>query len=170
MKEVSRVNMEQLVRYLRGETGSSMPYESLQALDIVLRHKPAMRYSIVGRSLFSPEGMPGSQGGQLGGGAQGWIGYHQSIRPTQSGLVVNVDVSATAYYESGPCIDVLASLIRKHPRDLQRGIEDNDRKKAEKFFAGVRVQVTYRGNMRRKYRVLGLAKTDASRTTFFNGM
>ena len=43
MKAVARVDLEQLERVLRGEQ-HGMPFESIQALDVVLRHLPSMRY------------------------------------------------------------------------------------------------------------------------------
>ena len=42
IKPVARVDLEQLERVLRGEQ-MGMPFESIQALDVVLRHLPSMR-------------------------------------------------------------------------------------------------------------------------------
>lgn len=76
----------------------------------------------------------------------------------------------TSYYESGPCLDVLAQVLgRRDASELDRPLNSNDIQRAEKFFKGVRVQVNYRGAMRRKYRVIGITPLDANRSTFFNG-
>lgn len=45
------------------------------------------RYTVVGRSFFSPLlGQPG----ELGDGLEYWRGYYQSLRPTQMGLSLNI--------------------------------------------------------------------------------
>ena len=33
---------------------------------------------------------------------QVWLGYQQSLRPTQGGLLLNVDLAATAFLEVSP--------------------------------------------------------------------
>lgn len=44
------------------------------------------RYMDVGRSFFSPE----FGSAPLGGGAECWKGFYQSVRPTQSALTLNL--------------------------------------------------------------------------------
>ena len=40
-------------------------------------------------------------------GAQVWLGYTQSLRPTQSGLTLNMDMAATAFLEVQPVVNFL---------------------------------------------------------------
>ena len=40
---MARVDLEQLERVLRGEQ-MGMPFEGIQALDVVMRHLPSMRW------------------------------------------------------------------------------------------------------------------------------
>lgn len=49
------------------------------------------RYTVVGRSFFSPNL---GQTGQLGYGTEYWRGYYQSLRPTQMGLSLNIGFSS----------------------------------------------------------------------------
>lgn len=61
-----------------------------------------MTLTCVGRSFYTPE-MPSP----ISGGAEVWLGYYQSLRATQAGLTLNVDMSAMAFVRSMP-------MVRKH--------------------------------------------------------
>lgn len=50
---------------------------SIMALDIVIRHKPALLHETIGRSFFTPEGKQ-----LLSGPLEVWRGYYQSARPS----------------------------------------------------------------------------------------
>lgn len=55
-----------------------------------MRHLPSMTYTPVGRSFFSsPEGYYHP----LGGGREVWFGFHQSVRPSQWKMMLNIDGS-----------------------------------------------------------------------------
>jgi eukaryotic translation initiation factor 2C len=137
------------------------PQEALQVLDIVLRELPSARYAPFGRSFFSPD-LGRRQ--PLGDGLESWRGFYQSIRPTQMGLSLNIDMSATAFIEPLPVIEFVAQLLNSdiHSRPLS----DAERVKIKKALRGVKVEVTHRGNMRRKYRISGLT-TQATRELTF---
>lgn len=66
---------------------------SLQALDVVMRHLPSMTYTPVGRSFFSA---PDGYYHPLGGGREVWFGFHQSVRPSQWKMMLNIDGEACA--------------------------------------------------------------------------
>jgi eukaryotic translation initiation factor 2C len=71
---------------------------------------------------------------------QVWLGYQQSLRPCQAGLSLNVDIAATAFLEVQPAIDYLArSAGLRETRDLIRGLNPGQLKKANKAFAGIMV-------------------------------
>ena len=59
-----------------------------QALDVVMRHLPSMTYTPVGRSFFSA---PDGYYHPLGGGREVWFGFHQSVRPSQWKMMLNID-------------------------------------------------------------------------------
>ncbi|KAF9624717.1 hypothetical protein IFM89_013255 [Coptis chinensis] len=73
----------------------------------------------------------------LGEGLESWRGFYQSIRPTQMGLSLNI----------GKHTDFSFVVIKKALR-------------------GVKVEVTHRGNMRRKYRIFGLTSQATRELTF----
>ncbi|VAI63851.1 unnamed protein product [Triticum turgidum subsp. durum] len=160
IKFAARADLHRLGMFLAGRHAEA-PQEALQVLDIVLRELPSARYAPFGRSFFSPD-LGRRQ--PLGDGLESWRGFYQSIRPTQMGLSLNIDMSATAFIEPLPVIDYAAQLLRSdiHSRPLS----DAERVKIKKALRGVKVEVTHRGNMRRKYRISGLT-TQATRELTF---
>lgn len=74
-------------------------YDCITALDISLRHAPSMSLTCVGRSFFTPD-----RPSPISGGAEVWLGYYQSLRATQAGLTLNVDMSAMAFVRSMPMV------------------------------------------------------------------
>ncbi|KAL2930556.1 Protein argonaute 1A [Bienertia sinuspersici] len=160
IKLAARVDLHHLDMFLQGRQADA-PQEALQVLDIVLRELPTSRYSPVGRSFYSPN-LGRRQ--PLGEGLESWRGFYQSIRPTQMGLSLNIDMSSTAFIEPLPVIDFVTQLLN---RDVtSRPLSDSDRVKIKKALRGVKVEVTHRGNMRRKYRISGLTSQATRELTF----
>lgn len=160
IKFAARADLHHLGQFLSGRQADA-PQEALQVLDIVLRELPTHRYSPVGRSFYSPD--LGTRK-QLGEGLESWRGFYQSIRPTQMGLSLNIDMSSTAFIEPLPVIDFVAQLLN---RDMvSRPLSDADRIKIKKALRGVKVEVTHRANMRRKYRISGLTSQPTRELTF----
>ncbi|XP_019175527.1 PREDICTED: protein argonaute 1 [Ipomoea nil] len=160
IKLASRADLHHLGMFLQGRQADA-PQEALQVLDIVLRELPTSRYCPVGRSFYSPN-LGRRQ--PLGEGLESWRGFYQSIRPTQMGLSLNIDMSSTAFIEPLPVIDFVTQLLN---RDVSsRPLSDSDRVKIKKALRGVKVEVTHRGNMRRKYRISGLTSQATRELTF----
>ncbi|PSR84669.1 Protein argonaute 1B like [Actinidia chinensis var. chinensis] len=160
IKLVARADLHHLGLFLQGRQADA-PQEALQVLDIVLRELPTMRYCPVGRSFYSPD-MGRRQ--PLGEGLESWRGFYQSIRPTQMGLSLNIDMSSTAFIEPLPVIDFVTQLLNREVSS--RPLSDADRIKIKKALRGVKVEVTHRGNMRRKYRISGLTSQATRELTF----
>ncbi|KAL1200730.1 Protein argonaute 1 [Cardamine amara subsp. amara] len=162
IKLAARADLHHLGLFLEGKQADA-PQEALQVLDIVLRELPTSRprYTPVGRSFYSPNiGRKQS----LGDGLESWRGFYQSIRPTQMGLSLNIDMSSTAFIEALPVISFVCELLN---RDISsRPLSDADRVKIKKALRGVKVEVTHRGNMRRKYRISGLTAVATRELTF----
>lgn len=76
---------------LEGRT-RQIPYDAILALDVVMRHLPSMTYTPVGRSFFSS---PDGYYHPLGGGREVWFGFHQSVRPSQWKMMLNIDGKKT---------------------------------------------------------------------------
>ncbi|KAJ8637677.1 hypothetical protein MRB53_011944 [Persea americana] len=150
IKFVARADLQHLRRFLDGKQ-TDAPQEALQVLDIVLRELSSQRYVAIGRSFYSPNIRKPQH---LGDGLQSWCGFYQSIRPTQMGLSLNIDMSSTAFIEPLPVMEFVAQILSKDI--LSMPLSDADRIKVKKALRGVKVEVTHRGNVRRKYRVSGL--------------
>ncbi|KAB1268102.1 Protein argonaute-4 [Camelus dromedarius] len=84
---VSVVSLQLLLEALAGHL-NEVPDDSVQALDVITRHLPSMRYTPVGRSFFSP---PEGYYHPLGGGREVWFGFHQSVRPAMWNMMLNID-------------------------------------------------------------------------------
>lgn len=159
IKFAARADLHHLGEFLLGRQADA-PQEALQVLDIVLRELPTHRFCPVGRSFYSPD-LGKKQ--HLGDGLESWRGFYQSIRPTQMGLSLNIDMSSTAFIEALPVVDFVSQLLNK---DVSRHLSDADRIKIKKALRGVKVEVTHRGNMRRKYRISGLTSQPTQELTF----
>ncbi|KAF8400717.1 hypothetical protein HHK36_014017 [Tetracentron sinense] len=162
IKFVAHADMYHLRQFLAGKQADA-PQEVLQILDIVLRELSSQRYIAIGRCFYSPDIRKPQR---LGAGLQSWCGFYQSIRPTQMGLSLNIeneqissvshcsDMSSTAFIEPLPVIEFVTQILGKDI--LSRPLSDADRVKVKKALRGVKVEVTHRGNVRRKYRISGL--------------
>lgn len=161
IKLVSKLDGEGLSKYLTGEDSSEwapLPQDYLQALDIVLRESPAEKCVSVGRSLYSTSMGGGSR--DIGGGAVGIRGFFQSLRPTQQGLALNVDLSVTAFHESIAVIPYLErrlDFLRNLSQQKTRALSEEERKEVDKVLKNIRVFVCHRETAQR-YRVYGLTE------------
>ncbi|KAH7511864.1 hypothetical protein FEM48_Zijuj12G0027900 [Ziziphus jujuba var. spinosa] len=160
IKFIAIARMHQLRNLLAGKQVDT-PQEALSIIDIVLREVVAQRYVAVGRFLYSP---CIKRPQQLGSGLQSWRGFYQSIRPTQMGLSLNIDMSSTAFIEPLPVIDFVTQILDKNV--FIRPLSGADRVKVKKALRGVKVEITHRGNVRRKYRISGLTSQPTSELLF----
>ncbi|KAG2460635.1 AGO1 protein, partial [Polypterus senegalus] len=102
-----------------------VPLDSVQALDVAMRHLASMRYTPVGRSFFSP---PEGYYHPLGGGREVWFGFHQSVRPAMWNMMLNIDVSATAFYKAQPVIEFMCEVLDIRNIDEQpKSLTDSQR-------------------------------------------
>ncbi|XP_071725958.1 protein argonaute 1B-like isoform X2 [Rutidosis leptorrhynchoides] len=83
-----------------------------------------MDQAVPGRSFYHPKvGEPQS----LDDGLESWRSFYQSIRPTQMGPSLNIDMSATSFIEPLPVIEFVILLLN---RDVTaRPLSDSDRVK-----------------------------------------
>ncbi|KAI3850498.1 hypothetical protein MKW98_000308 [Papaver atlanticum] len=126
IKYAARADLHHLGMFLQGKLADA-PQGALQVLDIVLRELPTSRYAPVGRSFYSPNlGRRQS----LGEGLESWRGFYQSIRLTQMGLSLNIDMSSTAFVGPLPVIEFVTQLLNRDA--LARPLSDVDRVKIKK--------------------------------------
>ncbi|KAH8031316.1 hypothetical protein HPB51_015472 [Rhipicephalus microplus] len=146
---------------------NTVPQEVLQAIDIVLRHGPSIRLTPVGRSFFKPP-LP-NQGHSLGGGREVWFGYYTSVRPAQWKPMLNVDMSATAFYEPLPVISFMCKILSDGRREMTaadlRDLRDFQNARLNKQLTGLRIKVTHLPYPR-KYKVVRITKEPANKLFF----
>ncbi|PKA51116.1 Protein argonaute MEL1 [Apostasia shenzhenica] len=136
------------------------PQDTIQALDVVLREYPSENYVTVSRSFFSPSF--GSD--TIGDGLECWRGYYQSLRPTQMGLSLNLDLSATSFYSPVAILDFIAEHLNLE--HIPSSLLENQRVKIQKALRGVRVIATHRPDMPRRYRIVGITSQSATELRF----
>lgn len=166
LKWVGQVSLSTLEDAMEGRV-RQVPFEAVQAMDVILRHLPSLKYTPVGRSFFSPP-VPNASGvmagscppqasgavaggahsagqyhaeSKLGGGREVWFGFHQSVRPSQWKMMLNIDVSATAFYRSMPVIEFIAEVLELPVQALaeRRALSDAQRVKFTKEIRGLKI-------------------------------
>jgi len=163
IKWAAQVSLFSLEEALEGRT-RQIPFDAIQALDVVMRHLPSMTYTPVGRSFFSS---PDGYYHPLGGGREVWFGFHQSVRPSQWKMMLNIDVSATAFYKAQPAIDFMCEVLDiREINDQRKPLTDSMRVKFTKEIRGLKIEITHCGNMRRKYRVCNVTRRPAQMQSF----
>ncbi|KAK3226875.1 hypothetical protein Dsin_006737 [Dipteronia sinensis] len=162
VKLASRTDLKHLKDFLRSKVKEA-PHETIQVLDVVLRESPSNRCTVVGRSFFSA-GLDNKT--EIGFGVECWKGFYQSLRPTQMGMSLNMDVSATSFYESIPVIDFVAKFLNlgDPKRAASTQIMENDLVKLKKALRGVKVEVTH-GESKR-YKVTGITSAPTNQLKF----
>ncbi|CAB4439948.1 unnamed protein product [Rhizophagus irregularis] len=155
--------MEELSQFLQARgTLTNNCQMAIMAMDVIIRHKPSSDHITVGRSFFTPQGNR-----PIYGGVEVWQGYYQSARPTRGQMLINVDLSATAFYEGGPLTQMVVKLLdRRTPNDLYRGMNDRERQRVERSIKNLRIRDNHRAGNRRKFKIEKLTPTQASRTMF----
>ncbi|XP_037560304.2 protein argonaute-4 [Dermacentor silvarum] len=149
---------------------NTVPQEVLQAIDIVVRHRPSMKMTPVGRSFFKPP--PPHELNALGGGREVWFGYYTSVRPAQWKPMLNVDMSATAFYESLPLVSFMCKIFSDSRREMApadfKQLRDFHHARLNKELKGLRIKVTHLPYPR-KYKVVRVTKESAKEIFFSEG-
>jgi len=129
----------------------SLPHAkaSIQALNVVIRMEPTLKYPFNVRSFFTDR-----ETKDIGSGLVLWRGYFQSVRPAIGSLLVNVDISTGTMYKAGSLMDLCLEYIGK-PRQPQvlsprAGIPEREILRLQRFISGIRIMTTYSGNRVRK--------------------
>ncbi|XP_020254761.1 protein argonaute MEL1-like isoform X1 [Asparagus officinalis] len=159
IKYAGHADLHHLQQFLHGRQFDA-PQETIQVLDIVLRESPSQRYVTVARSFFS-KNLGATK--DIGGGLECWRGYYQSLRPTQMGLSLNIDTSATYFYQSIPVIAFAKEYL--NIRDTPRTLTEKQRIALTKALRGIRVGVTHRDTSRR-YKINGLSNEPLAQLMF----
>ncbi|KAJ3099460.1 hypothetical protein HDU96_010697 [Phlyctochytrium bullatum] len=168
---VAVVNMERLTRFIEGKGEQEAPRDAIQVLDVLLKHRPTMLFLSVSRKTggsFYSDAAPVF----ISDGLAAHHGWKQSIRPTYRQLLLNLDVSTSCYYQTGPLLKVVASFFNRNsivdilrdPNLLSRLTNPTslEFQRLSRFLATVSVEVTHRTTGRRKYKIKRLHKLGAA--------
>ncbi|CAE6016796.1 unnamed protein product [Arabidopsis arenosa] len=164
IKLASRPDLYQLQQFLAHRQRDA-PYDTIQVLDVVLRDKPSNDYVSVGRSFFHTSlGNGASDGrGELGDGIEYWRGFFQSLRLTQMGLSLNIDVSARSFYEPIVVTEFISKFL--NIRDLNRPLRDSDRLKVKKVLRTLKVKLLH-WNSTKSAKISGISSCPISQLRF----
>lgn len=131
-------SLRHIIDYLRS-TAPDADYAALgdliQMLNIITCRKPNAAANVrdAGRNRFYPhEGHPGLETYNLGGGLQALRGYYASVRPAIGRLLLNLNVTAGAFYKPLPLNLLIAEC----------GARDHGQR--ENFIRNLKVKVVYR--------------------------
>lgn len=109
-----------------------------QALNVVIRMEPSLRYPFNVRSFFTNREQK-----DIGSSIVLWRGYFQSVRPAFNRMLINVDISTGTMYKPGPFLQ--RALEHLNTNDLQKLNDLRERTRLQRFFSGVRIIVQIPG-------------------------
>ncbi|GAB4819183.1 hypothetical protein N2152v2_006229 [Parachlorella kessleri] len=138
IRRVATIDVASLKQFLRGQE-SELAYHAIQALDVVLKHRMMFNKDALplGRAFYFHDKNVRS----IGGGAEVWLGYQQSLRPCQSGLALNLGTAATAMLESMPLVDYMYEKIG----EVRGQLSPIQRRTLQKAVFGVKVKTSHTG-------------------------
>ncbi|WJZ93715.1 hypothetical protein VitviT2T_012636 [Vitis vinifera] len=143
---------------------SNVPYEIIHALDVVLKDSLSNNRCTLSGKTFFPLGLGARS--EIGNGVQCWNGFYQSLRPTQMGLSLNIDVSSKSFYEPIPVIEFAAKFLNlEDPSIMARmPLSNDDRLKLKKVLKGIKVEVTHGGQ--RRYKIFDITEQPTNQLRF----
>ncbi|KAL9555283.1 hypothetical protein MBANPS3_002436 [Mucor bainieri] len=155
LRLVNTIDMQELTTFTNAQSPCTPNcLTAIMLLDILLRYMPSQTHFTFNRSIFdATDRVP------LTNGAEVWHGYYQSVRPAQGNMSVNIDMSATAMFESGPLPDIAAKILGKSSlNQLRMGISASDMGLLTRLLRGRTIQVVHRGERRIRYKITNLAR------------
>uniref|UniRef100_A0A0D9WWC8 Piwi domain-containing protein n=1 Tax=Leersia perrieri TaxID=77586 RepID=A0A0D9WWC8_9ORYZ len=154
-----QADLHHLHEFIAGRQRDSQQ-QTIQALDVVLRESPSLNYVTVYRSFFSTAF--GRE--DIGDGLESWKGYYQSLRPTQMGLSLNIDISSTAFFKPISVVEYVKNCLSRP--DPRRPLSDIDRLKLKKALRGIRVETTHQQGKSSKYKITTITSDPLSQLNF----
>ncbi|KAI0289730.1 argonaute-like protein [Russula brevipes] len=164
---VTSINPEVLQRFLKGEQRhDNEGLTAIMALNVVIRTEPSLRYPSKGRSFFTNHDTR-----PIGGGIHLWRGYFQSLRPSISRMLINVDISTVVMYRPGRLIDLALEFVgnsgRPNALAPRLGFPDRERLRLQHFITGLKVTTPYRSRERDRRRLIKKVTREGARDRTF---
>ncbi|KAF9486279.1 Piwi-domain-containing protein [Pholiota conissans] len=132
-------------------------------IQLVIRQGTNQYHTNNGRSYFT-----GKDRKPLKYGIELWHGIFSSVRPTIDKMVLTIDTSTAAVYQSGPLIDVALNFLQKNNvRFLALSESSIDFKRLEKFLKRLHIKViTGAGGSKSRIKTIRGLKANAGRFAF----
>lgn len=99
--------------------------------------EPTSRWPFNVRSFFTNH-----ETKDIGAGIELWRGYFQSVRPAIGRMLINIDISTGAMYQSGSLLTLCLNFLGKNPTQpqiLSSGFPERERHHLQRHIAGVRI-------------------------------
>lgn len=137
----------------------------LQALNVVVRMEPTMKYPFNVRSFFTNR-----ETKDIGSGLVLWRGYFQSVRPAIGQLLINVDISTGTMYKPGLLMDLCLDFFGRPGQHAllspRNNMPDRERIRLQRFISGIRIKTTYAGDNKAPRVVKKLSSAGAADLSF----
>ncbi|ORX83400.1 Piwi-domain-containing protein [Basidiobolus meristosporus CBS 931.73] len=161
--QVAVIPIQALLEFLNGRSDQTSASSSfITAMNVLFKYHTSLDHFTWGNSIFRP-----GKSFPLGGGLEAWRGIHQSVKPTKGQLLLNINSTATAFYTPGPLLDSIVNVLgRRSPRELRQGFAPEERSRLVRFFKGVTIRTTHRGEKNFQYKFEGLTEKGADQTFF----
>ena len=139
---------------------NAIPFEAIQALNIVLRQGLIGSKISIGASLFNP--CASDQRINIGGGKQLAFGIYQSLRPCVGGAQLVVDRSCTAFWANCSIGEFVKTLFPYKECESMMRFKWNDfeRKRIERELKGLQIEVSHL-RFNKKYKIHGITRESA---------
>ncbi|KAG0264297.1 eukaryotic translation initiation factor 2C, 2 [Actinomortierella ambigua] len=161
LNRVAVIDMAELHQFMLGKKSiTNNIRQGIMSLDVLIRHQPSLLFHTVAssRSFFIE-----NKKKPLSGGLEVWQGYYQSVRPAIGRMYVNVDLSATAFFQGGPLIDVVTRFLKMRSKDdLARPMDERTQRRLSSFLKGLFFTVTHRPGSKKRFRIAKLSSKSAN--------
>jgi eukaryotic translation initiation factor 2C len=150
----STISLNGLKLYFDKKT-NAIPFEAIQALNIVLREGLIGSKISIGASLFNMSS--NDQRVSIGGGKQLAFGIYQSLRPCVGGAQLVVDRTCTAFWANCSIEEFIKSFFPyKECESMMRfKWTDFERKRIERELKGLHIQVSHL-RFHKKYKIFAI--------------
>lgn len=151
-------------------SGATSEYESESesvcrtrfALDTITRSLPSSRFMSIGKHFFTPKTTK-----NLGYGAECWMGFYQNVHLSAQKTLLNIDISAKAFYEPSSLLAFLTRfMFKRNQSDITQPLKTHELEKLETVLVGLRVSLNHLENKYCRYKIKGLTQTPVSETSF----
>ncbi|RGB37298.1 Piwi domain-containing protein [Rhizophagus diaphanus] len=163
IRKARDIDMEDLFQFLhaKGKMTNNCRM-AIMAMNIIINHKISTIHPIIRNSFYTSQ-----EAKSLSGSIEAWQGYYQTARPTRGKMMINIDVSTIAFYESGPLIRMIAKILGlRSLNDLCKELSDKDRQKVEKRIKNLKISDNHNPENKQKFKIRKLTQTSASHTMF----